>query len=229
MWYEDLKPNYPWSSLWYGYIMCGCGAIRPLEGACPVCAAILVNRPPEIMRLDDGREITVNQNIYMGAEGRIEDYMYLNMLEREYRRPLTDAGPERAGTLNGASERTAIVVLYWSYFETRFERLLRAGMRNLPPRVTEDLLGRYANIGARMDRLYRVLFDTTFRTDLAALGLERVGQHLDRVQERRNAFAHGEPAAIDDALITSVVENLKAEHEAWIAAFNHRMVRNAAT
>ena len=38
------------------------------------------------------------------------------------------------------------MVLYWSYFKTRFERLLRAGMRNLPPRVTEDLLGRYATI-----------------------------------------------------------------------------------
>ena len=79
-----------------------------------------------------------------------------------------------------------------------------------------------------MDRLYRVLFDTSFRADLAALGLEQVGQHLDRVQKRRNAFAHGEPAAIDDDLVTEVVENLKAEHEAWIAMFNHRMVRNAA-
>lgn len=44
-----------------------------------------------------------------------------------------------------------------------------------------------------MDRLYRVLFDTSFRAELAALGFERIGQHLDRVQERRNAFAHGEP------------------------------------
>lgn len=225
MWYDELQPNYSWASLWYGYIICECGGIRPDDGACPVCAAVLTDRPLEIMRLDDGREIAVNRNMYMGAEGRIEDYMYLNMLEREWRRPLAGAGPDQAGNPNAASERTAIVVLYWSYFETRFERLLRAGMRNLPSRVTDDLLGRYATIGARMDRLYRVLFDTSFRADLAALGFERVGQHLDRVQERRNAFAHGEPAAIDDALVAQVVENLKAEHEAWIAVFNHRMVR----
>lgn len=227
MWYNALPPNYSWSSLWYGYIICNCRAIRPVDGACPVCGAALVNRPLDVMRLEDGREITVNANTYMGAEGRIEDYMYLNMLEREWRRPLTEAGPDRAGSPVGTSQRSAIVVLYWSYFETRFERLLRAGMQNLPPRVSEDLLGRYAAIGARMDRLYRVLFDTTYRADLAALGFERVGQHLDRVQDRRNAFAHGEPAAIDDALVAAVVENLKAEHEAWIAVFNHRMIRNA--
>ena len=228
MWYDDLQPNFSRSSLWYGYIICDCGGIRPVEGECPVCAAVLVNRPPEVVRLEDGREITVSSNTYRGAEGRIEDYMYLNMLEREWRRPLTDAGPERAGSPIVASQRAAIVILYWSYFENRFERLLRDGMRNLPPRVTEDLLGRYVTIGARTDRLYRVLFDASFRADLATLGFERVGQHLDRVQERRNAFAHGEPAAIDDALVKVVVENLKSEHEAWIAVFNHRMVRNAA-
>lgn len=228
MWYDDLPPNYSWSSLWYGHIICSCGAIRPLSGACPVCASLLENRPPEVMRLEDSREITVNANTYMGAEGRIEDYMYLNMLEREWRRPLADASQDRIGSPGSASQRSAIVVLYWSYFETRFERLLRAGMRNLPLRVSDDLLGRYAAIGARMDRLYRVLFDTTFRADLAALGFEHVGQHLDRVQERRNAFAHGEPAAIDDALVAAVVKNVKAEHEAWIGVFNHRMVRNAA-
>jgi len=98
-------------------------------------------------------------------------------------------------------------------------------MRNLLPRVTEDLLQRYFAIGARLDRLYRILFDTTYRAVLADLGFEAVGQHLAHVQDRRNAFAHGDPHAIDDALVTAVVENLKVEHEAWIAAFNRRAVR----
>ena len=29
MWYDDLEPDRPWSSLWYGYILCRCGGIRP--------------------------------------------------------------------------------------------------------------------------------------------------------------------------------------------------------
>lgn len=150
--------------------------------------------------------------------------MYLEMLEREWRRPLTEAGLKVASLSRETSERAAIVVLYWSYFETRFERLLRAGMQSLPPRVTNDLLERTPSIGPRMDRLYRVLFNTTFRADLASLGFERVGQHLDRVQRHRNRFAHGDPSAVDDSLVAAVVENLKTEHEAWIALFNHRVV-----
>jgi hypothetical protein len=37
MWYDDLEPDLPWSALWYGYILCRCGGIRPLQGACPAC------------------------------------------------------------------------------------------------------------------------------------------------------------------------------------------------
>jgi hypothetical protein len=45
------------------------------------------------------------------------------------------------------------------------------------------------------------------------------------MQERRNPFAHGDPRVIDDALVASVVDNLKREHEAWIAAYNRRGTR----
>jgi hypothetical protein len=40
-----------------------------------------------------------------------------------------------------------------------------------------------------------------------------------------NLFAHGQPQAIDDALVKTVVENIKVEHEAWIAVFNLRAAR----
>ena len=84
----------------------------------------------------------------MGAEGRYEDYMYLDMLEREWKRPVTEAdGVRTFDPDRRPSPRAAIVMLFWSYFETRIERLLRAGMRNLPLRVTEDLLTRYSFIG----------------------------------------------------------------------------------
>jgi len=62
--------------------------------------------------------------------------------------------------------------------------------------------------------------------------LEEVGHgdiwlHLATIQERRNLFAHGQPQAIDDALVQAVVEKLKAEHEAWIAVFNKRAARRS--
>ena len=84
------------------------------------------------------------------------------------------------------------------------------------------------SIGSRLDRLYRRLFETTYRADLAELGYDDVGLHLEQVQERRNAFAHGDPRAIDDALVAAVVDNLKREHEAWIAVFNRRAARPPA-
>jgi hypothetical protein len=226
MWFDEMQTGWPWSGLWYGYIRCGCGGIRRTEGLCPACNAALTEQEPLVVRGPDGQEIRVPQNIHAGGEAGPEDYLYLDMIEREWKRPVTDADRARSFCSGGTpSPRAAIVVLFWSYFETRIERLIEASMRNLPAAVTEDLLNRYSSVGARMDRLYRILFSTSYRADLNALGFERVGQHLDRVQERRNAFAHGEPQAIDDALVEAVVENLKNEHEAWLAVYNRRVAR----
>ena len=223
MWYDNLKPGYPWSSLWYSYLRCLCGGIRQVEGLCPACGSELWKSEPIPIGFGDGRERTVPQDIHPGGEGGLEDYVYLDLIEREWKRPVSDADRVNSfGSVNPPSPRAAIVILFWSYFETRIERLLRAGMRDVPPRIAEDLLNRYPAVGARIDRLYRILFDTSYRSDLNALGFDAVGQQLNRVQERRNAFAHGEPQAIDDALVEKVVANLKQEHEAWIAVFNRR-------
>jgi hypothetical protein len=174
---------------------------------------------------EHSRLITVAPT-YMGAEGRYEDWVYLQMLEREWKRPVTEAdGPSRSDPTRQPSPRAAIVVLFWSYFETRVERLLRAGMRDVPLRLTEDTLQRFSSIGSRLDRLYRVLFETTYWADLTELGFDDIRRHLIQVQERRNAFAHGDPRAIDDALVAAVVNNLKREHEAWIASYNRRGAR----
>ncbi len=224
MWYDDLGPGRPWSALWYNYILCRCGGIRPLQGDCPACGRELADAGAHTTHSEEGRAVTTTT--YAGAEGRYEDYMYLDLLEREWRRPVPDS--DEVGVIDPSrhpSPRAAIVMQFWSYFETRIERLLRAGMRDLPPRVTEDLLARYSVIGARLDRLYRILFDATYRSDLNELGFAPVARHLARIQDGRNAFAHGDPYAIDDALVTVVVDNLKSEHESWIAVFNRRAVR----
>jgi hypothetical protein len=180
------------------------------------------------MRLSDGTEHQVPA-VFMGAEGRYEDYVYLKMIEREWKRPITEADrfldvAERSRP----SPRAVVVLLFWSYFETRIERLLRQAMRQLPEAVVEDMLQRYGSIGARLDRLYQILFSASYWSDLKEAGFEQVGTQLRRLQQQRNAFAHGHPEAIDDALVAALVGFLKDEHEAWIAVFNKRATRGAS-
>jgi hypothetical protein len=166
---------------------------------------------------------------FMGAEGRYEDYIYLQMLQREWERPAMEfehfahvQDPDRP------SARAALVLLFWGYFETRIERLHRAGMRSLPPRILENQLKRYSGIGSRLFELYKILFDTNYFDDLSAHGFEGVAELLRDIHQRRNAFIHGAPHNINDATVRALVECLRDEHEAWITVFNSR-VRSGPT
>lgn len=90
----------------------------------------------------DGREVEVAR-AYAGAEGRYEDYVLLQMLEREWKRPLGEADLRHGlGRADGPAARAVIVVTFWTYFETKIERLLRACLREVPLRIGEDLLSR---------------------------------------------------------------------------------------
>lgn len=160
---------------------------------------------------------------FMGAEGRYEDWVFLILLEREWKRPTNDNGlMGQIAEAHRPSERSTFVLLFWAYFETRIERLLTQALSTVSETISSDLLQRYSAIGARLDRLYRILFRTTYWTDLQNLGYGQVGELLRDVQERRNRFIHGHPEAIDDAIVGSLVSVLKLEHEAWIAVFNRR-------
>ena len=224
MWYEELPYKKSWSSLWSGYILCGkCRGIRGVQPKCPVCGTEQSGFETQV-RSPDGRLMVTTTAL--GAEGRYEDYVYVSMMEREWKRPLLDADPA-AGTFmdSGMSPRATIVVLFWSYFETRIERLLRAGLAETPERLLDDALRRYSAIGARLNDFYKIAFDSTYRDDLISVGCADIWPHLARIQERRNAFAHGQPAAINDELVQKTVEMMRAEHEAWIAVFNKRAAR----
>jgi hypothetical protein len=221
LWYQALPVNWSWSSLWYDYTLCSCGAIRTMEGKCPACKESMPEPNWTKVSARDGIEHRIRSHTFMGAEGRYEDHVYLKMLEREWLRPITDEDKFLdVAEQHRSSQRAIVVLVFWTYFETRLERLLRAGMKSLPKTVTEDLLKRYSSVGARVDRLYRILFSTTYWADLTALGYPHVADLLKRVQVRRNQFAHGQPEAIDDSLVEDVVAKLKDEHESWIAAFN---------
>ena len=150
------------------------------------------------VRLEDGTEQEVTK-AHMGAEWRYEDYVYLKMMEREWKRPLNEQDKylEISETVR-PSARASVVVAFWSYFETRIERLVWDAMSSLPLPIAEELLKRYVVIGARVDRLYRLLFSTTYWNDLTDLGFADVSALLQRVQAERNSFAHWRPGAIPD-------------------------------
>ncbi|MDE5440413.1 hypothetical protein GWG65_02910 [Bradyrhizobium sp. CSA207] len=160
----------------------------------------------------------------MGAEGRYEDYIYPQMLQREWERPAAEfEGLSHFPEENRPSARAALVLLFWSYFETRIERLHRTAMRHLPQRVLDDTLRRYSGIGPRLHELYRIFFGTNYFDDLRACGFSSIADLLKDIHQRRNEFSHGRPQAINDATVKALVENLQAEHEAWIAVYNSRV------
>ncbi len=226
MWCDELPPGKSWSVLWSGYIICGrCSGIRRIESSCQACGEPPPSLEPRSVHLGDAQEVVVPA-VFAGAEGRYEDWIYLQMLEREWKRPVLETD-RFVGLPDGKrpSPQAAIVLLFWSYFETRIERLLRTSLRDVPTGLLEDSLRRHSSIGARLTHFYRAAFGKTYSEDLAETGYARVWPHLSRIQERRNAFVHGEPQAIDHALVVAVVEMLKVEHEAWIAVFNKRVAR----
>lgn len=223
LWCDELPSGRSWTSLWSGYVVCGsCPGIRKIESTCPACGDGPLSTEPRIIKIGD-EEFTVGAT-FMGAEGRYEDYIYLQMLQREWQRPIGQAEsflhfPDE----ECPSERAALVLLFWSYFETRIERLLRTGMRSLPDRVLEDQLRRYSGIATRLRELYKIFFATTYFDDLRALGYAEVAELLSDIHARRNEFTHGKPQAINDSTVARLVSLLRTEHEAWIAVYNRRI------
>ncbi len=106
------------------------------------------------------------------------------------------------------------------------DRFFAAALSSLPKSIKTDLLKKYATIGSRLDRLYKILFDITFSADLEFLGFSSVYSHLTNIKTNRNEFIHGNSQAIDDALVISVVQNLPEVQSAWLALYNHRCVGN---
>ena len=133
-WFESLQENYRWSSLWYGLVRCGCGAIRTPE-ICKVCNTVIPFDPLPVELKTGGYEWI--PQAMMGAEERYEDYLYLELIEREWMRP---AATPAAGLPSrvSMSERASVVMLFWTYFEGRIERLVRLGLVTVPPALREE-------------------------------------------------------------------------------------------
>ena len=196
-WYESLPVGRSWAALWSGYVRCACGAIWSMEAGCPVCGEAPPKEEWVVVRDADGTKYRVPW-AFNGAEGRYEDWIYLSMLEREWLKPVDADLYDSIPDYSRPSARAIVVLLFWSYFETRIERLFRDTGNAVPEKVMAHLLGRYSSVGARMDRLYRVVFSTTYRADLNDLGYGKVelrfrnpdtGLHLRRFEARHRVRA----------------------------------------
>ena len=223
MWYDALAEGKSWTSLIGDFVACACGGIRKVSANCPACDAAPYDLAPTVYMDSSGREFEI-PSAFCGAEGRREDYQLLALMEREWRRPELESG-DQSWLTAGMSGRASVVLLFWTYFESRMNRLVGLGLRPLPENVQKDLLNRYDSVTSHMKQLYQIVYGEKYLDDLIAVGAESIGGHLARVQDARNRFVHGEPEAISNGLVEAVVCNLKAEHDAWIAVFNRRISR----
>lgn len=143
-------------------------------------------------------------------------YVMLKLMHREWLRPVEDAASLRT------SSRAFVVIMFWTYFEALMTWYFEAATDSLPRPVATDLLNRYNSIGARLDRLHKILFDVRYRDDLDKLGFGDLWVHLETLQKQRNEFIHGNPEALDDATVVATAREVPAFHKAWIATFNRR-------
>jgi len=113
MWYESLPTGWSWESLWFGYTRCSCEGIRREGGVCSACNEPL--RPPSelFVQSPDGQQFSIAYAV-PGGEGRYEDYIYLQMLERQWLRPLSDEDRFlRIAENHRPSARAIVVLTFW--------------------------------------------------------------------------------------------------------------------
>jgi len=221
MWADVDEMSGDWMGPWRALFRCSkCGAFIK-ETPCQFCNWIFVPGTKTVIK-PNGEPMQVCMTTTQGA---IEwtSHMLLGMMQREWERPLhSDHWINQHK--DGPSQRATIALLFWTHFEFLMERFFDAAMSRYPDRVRDDLLRRYGQIGARLDRLYRVVFDTTFWADLSAQGDDEILAHLREIQEARNAFVHGNPEVLDDTLVRKTVELLPAVQTAWIRLYNRRCI-----
>lgn len=220
MWADEPDKSKSWLGPWAGLIHCDRCHTLMTGFVCPKCGRDYNADARFVTHVIDGEEVQVPQLVFQGALSWTT-HSLLVLMKREWERPLLEMEQGLAPG-KGPSQRMLIVVLFWTLFEHHMDRFFDAALGALRPAIRADLLRRYATIGSRMDRLYKLAFEATLENDLATLGHGEVYAHLLNVQERRNAFVHGDSEAIDDNLVIEVVERLPAVQAAWLALYNHR-------
>ena len=220
------QPNASWLGPWSGLIHCGHCHTLMTGLACPRCGHDYQEGAELICRVIDGKIVEVPRLAFQGALSWTT-HSLLALMEREWERPNIDTANRSFVSGPGApSQKLVIVILFWTLFEHHVDRFFAAALSEKPKEDRVKLLQRYASIGSRMDRLYRLTFNTTLTADLGALGFTDLTSHLMNVQAKRNEFIHGNSEAIDDELVKAVVEKLPQMQTAWLLLYNHRCTGN---
>lgn len=208
-----------WMRPWSGLTHCHhCNALHQVSEACPICGHQLDLSPQT--HVIDG----VEHVIPAATQGAVpwSAFVIIRQMQIEWERPL---GPDPGG--RHPAPRLALVILFWMHFEILMTRFYDAAFADLPGELGDELLRRFPSIGGRLERLYKLTWGVTFWDEITAAGYGDVVDVLKTTQQRRNAFVHGDPEAIDDDLVDRVVESLARVQEAWIKVFNLRCTRRS--
>jgi hypothetical protein len=217
---EVMPKHGSWLGPWSGLIHCEkCHAL--MRGyQCPCCGYALTTDGWMIVVID-GREHKVPAYSHPGALSWTV-HSLLGLMKREWERPLLAEEPSTVPLGGRCSQRVLVVILFWTLFEHLMDQFFQTAVNRLPRGVGVDLLRRHQSIGSRTDRLYTMVFDARMKADLDALGHGTVFDHLQKIQDRRNEFIHGNAEAIDDDLVRETVERLHNVQAAWVALYNLR-------
>ena len=218
MWLDDPEKSKNWMGPWSGLVQCqDCAALID-EDVCPICGWAPSYEPQKFVDAD-GREFDASVTMQGAIAWQV--YLLLGMMQREWERPLHDDHWTNENT-DAPSQRATVVMLFWTLFELLMERFFAAAMADYPDSAREDLLKRYGQIGARLNRLYRIVFGTTFWDDLKSQGDEKIVVHLRQVQDCRNAFMHGDPKSLNEEIVLQTIELLHETQSAWMRLFNRQ-------
>lgn len=217
---EVVPKDGSWLGPWSGLIHCEkCHALMSGCG-CSCCGYAFAADGWTTVEID-GRQQKVPAYTHAGALSWTA-HSLLGLMKREWERPLLPEEPSMVPLGGRCSQRVLVVILFWTLFEHMMDQFFRTALNRVPRGVGADLLRRHQSIGSRMDRLYSMVFDAKMRVDLDELGHRPVYDHLQKVQDRRNEFIHGNAEAIDDELVRETVGRLPDVQTAWVELYNFR-------
>lgn len=202
--------------LWMRLSQCGqCNALLDVTLPCPVCRH-QVDLSPTWMIIDGKEHI-----IPAATQGAVPWSMYvmLRQIQMDLHRPMPSAFKAQ-----GSGTRVMVPLMFWVMFEIMMDAFMRSALANHPD--SERLL-KQPYIGGRIDKLYRDCWGLTFWKDLERIEAVEAARTLQRLQDRRNAFIHGDPEAIDDVLVSEVMTNSATISLSWIQLFNERATGSA--
>ncbi|EHQ24599.1 hypothetical protein [Mucilaginibacter paludis] len=217
MWLQNLEPGESWMGVWKGKFLCfDCGAIIE-QNPCDICGYL--HTPfviPGLQNNEQPKALTFKGAIHENT------YITLGLLKREWERPLIPESDVTDLLGQKIPQRIAFVLLFWTLFESLMDRMFSKKLESIPPKIAKNLLKKNNNISARMGEFYQLVFDTSFKDDLIQIGSPLIYDHLKNLQERRNAFIHDNPIAINEQLISDTLIHLQDIQAAWIKLYNKR-------